>query len=46
MRGRINRQTNLFVKINLEDLVPADHPAGGPTIADGEVGKWPDKSAL
>lgn len=26
MRGRITKQDNLFVKINLEDLVPADHP--------------------
>jgi len=26
MRGRPNRQPNLFVKINLEELVPADHP--------------------
>lgn len=26
MRGRPNRQPNLFVAINLEDLVPADHP--------------------
>jgi transposase len=26
MRGHISRQTNLFVKINLEDLVPAGHP--------------------
>jgi hypothetical protein len=26
MRGRITRQSNLFVKINLEDLIPADHP--------------------
>lgn len=26
MRGHITHQTNLFVKINLEDLVPADHP--------------------
>jgi transposase len=26
MRGHVTRQTNLFVKINLEDLVPADHP--------------------
>ncbi|MCC6284594.1 MAG: IS5 family transposase [Phycisphaerales bacterium] len=26
MRGRISRQSNLFVKINLEDLVPKDHP--------------------
>ena len=26
MRGRISRQTNLFVKINLEDLVSKDHP--------------------
>ncbi len=28
MRGRINRQTNLFVKINLEELVPPGHPLG------------------
>lgn len=26
MRGRISGQSNLFVKINLEDLVPKDHP--------------------
>jgi transposase len=26
MRGRPNRQPNLFVKINLEELVPAEHP--------------------
>lgn len=26
MRGHASRQTNLFVKINLEDLVPTDHP--------------------
>ena len=26
MRGRITGQSNLFVKINLEGLVPADHP--------------------
>ena len=26
MRGRITGQSNLFVNINLEDLVPADHP--------------------
>jgi transposase len=26
MRGRITGQSNLFVKINLEALVPADHP--------------------
>lgn len=26
MRGHVTRQTNLFVKINLEELVPADHP--------------------
>lgn len=26
MRGHIRRQTNLFVNINLEELVPADHP--------------------
>lgn len=26
MRGHIKRQTNLFVKINLEELVPAGHP--------------------
>jgi transposase len=26
MRGHVTRQTNLFVKINLEDLVPTDHP--------------------
>jgi len=26
MRGRTTRQPNLFVKINLEELVPADHP--------------------
>lgn len=26
MRGRSTRQPNLFVKINLEELVPADHP--------------------
>ncbi len=26
MRGRISGQPNLFVKINLEDLVPKDHP--------------------
>lgn len=26
MRGRISRQTNLFVRINLEDLVPGEHP--------------------
>jgi transposase len=26
MRGRATRQPNLFVQINLEDLVPADHP--------------------
>src|SRR5215208_7195430 len=26
MRGHITRQSNLFVKINLEELVPADHP--------------------
>jgi transposase len=26
MRGRPNRQPNLFVQINLEELVPADHP--------------------
>jgi transposase len=26
MRGRTTKQSNLFVKINLEDLVPADHP--------------------
>jgi hypothetical protein len=26
MRGRITGQSNLFVKINLEDLVPAGHP--------------------
>jgi len=29
MRGRPNRQPNLFVKINLEDLVPAEHPLRG-----------------
>lgn len=26
MRGRPNRQPNLFVQLNLEELVPADHP--------------------
>lgn len=26
MRGHPNRQPNLFVKINPEELVPADHP--------------------
>jgi hypothetical protein len=26
MRGRPDRQPNLFVKINLEDLVPQEHP--------------------
>jgi transposase len=26
MRGHVKRQPNLFVKINLEELVPADHP--------------------
>lgn len=26
MRGRPNRQPNLFVQLNLEQLVPADHP--------------------
>jgi len=26
MRGRANGQVNLFVKINLEELVPPDHP--------------------
>jgi transposase len=26
MRGKPDRQPNLFVKINLEELVPADHP--------------------
>ena len=26
MRGHASRQTNLFVKINLEELVPKDHP--------------------
>jgi transposase len=26
MRGHIKRQSNLFVKINLEELVPAEHP--------------------
>lgn len=26
MRGHAARQSNLFVKINLEELVPADHP--------------------
>lgn len=26
MRGHIKRQTNLFVKLNLEELVPAKHP--------------------
>jgi transposase len=26
MRGHVSRQTNLFVKINLEELVPAGHP--------------------
>jgi transposase len=26
MRGHISRQTNLFVKINLEEMVPAGHP--------------------
>ena len=26
MRGRPDRQPNLFVKINLEELVPEDHP--------------------
>jgi len=26
MRGRITGQTNLFVKMNLEELVPTDHP--------------------
>lgn len=26
MRGHIKRQANLFVRINLEDLVPAGHP--------------------
>lgn len=26
MRGHISRQTNLFVKLNLEEMVPADHP--------------------
>jgi transposase len=26
MRGRATRQSNLFVTINLEELVPADHP--------------------
>lgn len=26
MRGRITGQSNLFVKINLEELVPAGHP--------------------
>ena len=26
MRGRVNGQVNLFVKINLEELVPPDHP--------------------
>ncbi len=26
MRGHASRQTNLFVKINLEELVPAHHP--------------------
>ena len=26
MRGHIDQQPNLYVQINLEDLVPADHP--------------------
>lgn len=26
MRGHLTRQNNLFVKINLEEMVPADHP--------------------
>ena len=26
MRGRITGQSNLFVKINLEEIVPAGHP--------------------
>ncbi|MCC6283684.1 MAG: transposase [Phycisphaerales bacterium] len=26
MRGRITGQSNLFVRINLEELVPGDHP--------------------
>lgn len=26
MRGHLNRQANLFVKINLEELVPLNHP--------------------
>ena len=26
MRGHITRQTNLFVKLNLEEMVPAGHP--------------------
>lgn len=26
MRGHVSRQTNLFVRINLEELVPAGHP--------------------
>jgi transposase len=29
MRGRISAQSNLFVKINLEELVPKDHPLRG-----------------
>ena len=26
MRGHVSRQNNLLVKLNLEEMVPADHP--------------------
>lgn len=38
MRGRITGQSNLFVKINLEDLVPGDHPLRAiKRMADGAL---------
>lgn len=38
MRGRSTGQTNLFVKINLEELVPADHPLRAiKRLADGAL---------
>ncbi len=38
MRGRASRQTNLFVRINLEELVAADHPLRAiKRMADGAL---------
>jgi len=40
MRGRADRQDTMFVTLNLEDLVPADHPLRPlKRMADAELGR-------